>query len=158
VRAATLRDFLKGIASVAVLAADLQDAWRWHAPDTRELRMDDLTENFAVEPAHLVRLCDVVIAGELAPDLLEPIGFAAIASDHFTWDGDTEPGARVAETLYDWSCPEVNFALTIETVRKFRHRLLTGENLLTREDHFRGSGPAPRSVWNSQPTSRSDAG
>ena len=140
--ASTLRDFFLGTATADALAHDVRDAWVWRGSDSRELRMDDLTEDFHVESAHLVRVCDAVISNRLPASALEPIGFGLIASDHFTWDADTDDGSRVAETLWDWSCPEVNFALTAATAEKFRTRLLTGEDRFTSADHFKGSKPA----------------
>jgi hypothetical protein len=147
--ASTIRDFFLGTATVDALANDVRDAWRWRASDSRELRMEDLLEDFRVESAHLVRVCDAVISNRLPASALEPIGFGAIASDHFTWDTDTEDGNRVAETLQDWSCPEVNFALTRETAEKFRTRLLSGEDRFTSADHFKGPKPARVSSWSS---------
>lgn len=120
--------------------------------------MQDISEDFTVEPSHLVRLCDAVVAGQLPPEVLEPIGFGLIASDHFVWDGDTPEGSRVAEALYDWSSPEINFALTVETARKFRSRLLSGEDQFTRDDHYREPKPVPASSWNNRsPTPRPGA-
>lgn len=145
--ASILRDFLLGVTSAEVLVTDLGEPWHWKAPGSRELLMTDLADDIVITPAHLVLLCDAVLAGELPLSLLEPIAFGMIASDHFIWDSDETEGGCVAETLNDWACPEINFALTHDTVRKFRHRLLTGEDQFTREDHYRGPIPAHSSSW-----------
>jgi len=81
-----------------------------------------------VLPEHLVRVCDTVIRGDIRPATLKAIGFFLLASDHFAWDGDTQQGGLVAETVYDWAGPEVNYPLTLENVVRFRERLLTGHD------------------------------
>jgi hypothetical protein len=96
--------------------------------------MRDLQEDFEVEPGHLVLLCDAVLSGELPDIALADIGCALVASDHFQWDTDTPAGSRVADTLFEWSTPEINYALTPQAVAKFRHRLLTGEDQFTSQD------------------------
>lgn len=90
---------------------------------------------FEVRAEFLVRLCDDVLAGRIEPWKLQPIAFCLAASDTFWWDGETPNGGRVAEAVFDWSSPEINFALTSTTVARFRHRLLTGEDTFTRADH-----------------------
>ena len=131
-----LRAFFAGEIPASELAADLRGAFETTGRDTRRLRMADLPpeEAFQVETRHLVRLCDAVLAGDLPPAALEAVGFGLIASDGFEWDGDIPDGMRVAETLYDWSAPEINYALRPDTVAKFRHFLLTGEATFTRGD------------------------
>ena len=132
--AAVLRDFFLGTADAEGLARELAYAMHELAPGCLELRMADLTEPFSITTAHLVRLCDAVLAGKLPPVGLADVGFALVASDHFAWDTDTLEGERVAETIWDWSAPEVNYRLTPETVQKFRHRLLTGEDTFVSAD------------------------
>ena len=140
-RAQTLRNFFAGRLTGPELARDLSGAFEQVGPQTRRLRMaDDLAEEFTITASHLVRLCDAVLAGEVPAEALEAIGFGLIASDEFCWDSDTPDGSRVAEALYDWAAPEVNYALTPATVAKFRHRLLTGEDTFTQADF------APRSA------------
>ncbi len=80
-----------------------------------------MTGRFLVTREMAVALCDAVLAGDLAPEALETIGVALVASDNFYWDeADDEP----AETFYDWSAPAINFALTHGNVRMFRDRLV----------------------------------
>ena len=45
--------------------------------------IEDMDEEFTVTAAMLVRLCDVVLQGELEPDALHGIGFALAASIRF---------------------------------------------------------------------------
>ena len=124
-----LRDYFAGVTDAAALRADLSGAVVATGSRSSSQHIVDMTTESELRPEHLVRLCDAVLSGELAPDDLETIGFCLVASDHFIWDGDVPPGDVVAETVHDWSAPEINHRLTRETVRKFRERLLTGRDL-----------------------------
>jgi hypothetical protein len=124
-----LRDYFAGKTDATALRADLSGAVVATGPCSSSQHIEDMHTDFELRPEHLVRLCDTVLSGELEPGNLQPIGFCLVASDHFSWDGDVPPGDIVAETVHDWSAPEVNYQLTIDTVRKFRERLLTGKDL-----------------------------
>ena len=132
--AAVLRDFFLGRASAEALHREVAYAFHPIATHVFELRMTDLPGDFQVEAAHLVRLCDAVLAGEFPPLALTEIAWAMVSSDRFQWDADEPEGARIADTLFDWSAPEIRYALTPAAVAKFRHRLLTGEDTFTRAD------------------------
>ena len=129
-----VRDFFLGRVEAADLARDLENAFTRTGRDSSRLNMRDLDASFAVTAAHLIRLCDAVLADLIPAQSLEAIGFGLIASDHFEWDGENPDGERVAEALYDWSSPEINYPLTKGNVAKFRHRLLTGEDTFVRAD------------------------
>ena len=127
-KAELLRDFFLGRVSATDLAADVAGAMVQTGHDTYQLHMVDLVDGFPVSATHLVRLCDAVLTGALPAPALADIAFGMIASDHLTWDTDEPDGARVSEALFDWSAPEINFPLRPDTIAKFRHRLLTGED------------------------------
>jgi hypothetical protein len=147
--ATVLRDFFLGLVTDEQLAADLTGTSERVESNSYRYHMTDLKEDFPVESAYLVRLCDAVLAGTLPAEALADVAFGMIASDHFLWDTDSPDGDRVGNTLFDWSSPEMNFPLNPQTVAKYRHRLLTGEDTFTRED---GRGrPQPRRVtWTSK--------
>jgi len=65
-----------------------------------------------------VALCDAVLKGDLPADGLRTIGFALMASDRFHWDGDKD--AVLPDVIGYWSCPEINYPLTVENVQRFR--------------------------------------
>src|SRR4051794_33493887 len=95
VQASTLHAFLAGNATGAALAADVAGAIVQTGPDVYRLRMaDSLDEDVSVTSAHLARLCDAVLAGELSAEALATIAFGMIASDHFVWDADGLDGER----------------------------------------------------------------
>jgi hypothetical protein len=143
---AVLRDFFLGDADSAQLRADLQGGVV-KSGIVRQHRIVDMTTDMLIELSHLVRLCDVVLAGELQPDALQQIGFCLIASDAFHWDGDTVDGAVIAETVYDWSCPEINWPLTQDNVRKFREGLIAGKYVFRKENPINKS-PQPTGADN----------
>src|SRR4029077_5502422 len=89
------------------------------------VKIKDMDQNFALTRAMLVSLCDEVSRGTLAPEMLRPIGFPLIASDKFDFPDDDDDVFR--EVVHDWSCPEVNYPLTLENVRRFRKWLLNEE-------------------------------
>lgn len=130
-----LRDFFDGRASAGDLRADLVGAVVQTAENVFTHKIVDMDADFEVTPDHLVRVCDAVLSGELEASELESIGYCLVASDCFSWDGDTQSGSRVAETAYDWSAPVNNYRLTSDTVRKFRERLMSGQDLFTTDDH-----------------------
>jgi hypothetical protein len=133
-----LRRYFEGSLTADALNVDLSTAFERTGVDTFRLRMEDLGSDFAVTSDHLVRLCDAVLEGSLAPEALRAVGFGLVASERFTWNAETDDGARVSETLHDWASPEANFALSIETAGKFKDRLLSGVDRFTREDHWKG--------------------
>lgn len=70
-RCSVLRDFFLGRASVNELVADLAGARERTGHDAVHHHMeDDLTSAFALEPSHLVLLCDAVLVEAIEPNLL----------------------------------------------------------------------------------------
>jgi len=129
-----LRDFFLGTADIAAPRADLQGAVTQASHDVSSQNILTMATDFDVTAAHLVRLCDAVLAGELPAADLSVIAFCLVASDSFQWDTDTPEGNLIGETLFDWDSPEINYPLDYQTVAKFRHRLITGEDTFTRAD------------------------
>lgn len=139
-----LSDFFLGRNDAGALQRDLVDAVKQTSADVFTQYVTPAEGTFEVKIEHLVRACDAVIQGDLHAHDLEKIGFCLVASDYFHWDSDTTEGERVAETVYDWSAPEVNYALTSETVQKFKERLLTGKSSFTQADFHKGDGKGTR--------------
>lgn len=136
-RESVLRDYFLGLVNESRLIEDLAGSVEQTSCDVIGHHIaSDLSQDFAVEPTHLIKLCDAVLSGKLAAKNLELIGFALIGSEHFMWDGDDTEcgGALVAEVLHHWTSPEINYPLTVENVAKFGHLLLTGVHLFARED------------------------
>ena len=126
-REEVLKRFFLGEVSTKELADNLSGSLV-ERRDVTYQPIKDMRDDFEVRPEHLVRVCDAVLDGEIEGKYLEAIGFCIVASDHFEYDTDTPEGDLVGETVFDWSEPRVNYPLTIENVRKFRERLVTGRN------------------------------
>jgi hypothetical protein len=88
--------------------------------------IEDMDDDFAVTSEMAIRLCDAVLAGELPASALQTIGFALMASDKFQWDADEDE--VLASVIADWSCPEINYPLTLENVQRFRAWLMRAEH------------------------------
>ncbi len=73
-RGETLRRFFVGEATRGELATELQGTWTLSSTGEKRFSCSELNEAFRVRPEHLVRVCDAVLAGQLAPTLLESIG------------------------------------------------------------------------------------
>ena len=129
-----LRDFFLGTADIATLRGDLQGAVTQTSDDVFRQHITTMGTEFDVTAAHLVSLCDAVLSGQLPAADLNVIAFCLVASDRFQWDTDTPKGNIIGETLFDWDSPEINYPLDFQTVAKFRHRLVTGEDTFTCAD------------------------
>jgi hypothetical protein len=124
-RERVLRDFFENQATAAELAQDVAGSISQKSQKVSVVSIENMEDEFTVNAAMLVRLCDVVLQGELEPDALHSIGFALMASDAFCWDGDEDD--VLANVIGDWSCPEVNYPLTLENVKRFRSWLTGSE-------------------------------
>lgn len=118
-----LRRFLVGEAPADELAVDLDGALVRRGKRRTDHPIIDMTVDHTVTTGGLVRVCDAVLGGTLEPQKLKAIGFCIIASDHFDYDTDTDDGSLVAETVHDWSVPEINYPLSHRNVSLWRARL-----------------------------------
>ena len=142
-----LRGFFDDRLTAVDLLADLAGTRSVLGTGSVRHHMTDTESEFVITTEHLVKLCDAVMADQIPPGHLEWIGFGLIASDNFEWDTDTIDGERVGDALFDWASPSTNYQLTIDTVRKFRHRLTTGENTFDQSDFGTAGMSAGRVVW-----------
>jgi hypothetical protein len=136
-REEVLAGFFAGTVGAAQHAADLAGAEEGVSDVESLIKIKDMRAELAVTREMAIRLCDAVLGKQLPPSALAAIGFALIASDHFVWDGDDVLG----EVIWDWSCPEVNYALNLENVKRFRS-WLTGEGAYPARSNV---GPSPGS-------------
>jgi hypothetical protein len=117
-REETLKRFFQGLASVSELSADFAGSTKHFNSVASRTEIEDMQEQFAVDRAMLVTLCEAVLSGRLSPEALRTIGFALQASDSFIWNGDQDD--VLASVISDWACPEVNYPLTLENVSRFQ--------------------------------------
>jgi hypothetical protein len=112
-----LKKYFEGSVPAEELAADVRDARQQVGPRAFVIYIEDMQdEDFRVTNAMAVQLCKDVLRGAIPPALLQPIGFALIASDKFTFDGDEIEG----EVIHDWAGPKVNLPLHLGSVERFR--------------------------------------
>lgn len=126
----TLQQFFEGQRNIQTLRQELAAAVESRGPNWTSQQIIPMGTDFTVTPQHLVLVCDAVLDDSLPPSLLEAVGFCLTASDRFYWDTDTPAGTLVANTVFDWAAPEVNYPLTKENVQKFKARLLSGSSTL----------------------------
>jgi hypothetical protein len=136
-RESVLRDYFLGLVDEQRLSEDLANSAVKTFDDVITCYVtDDFSGDFDVNASHLIRLCDGFLTGKLKAEHLELIGFALEASDHFLWNNKNlgDEDTPVAETIQAWASSEINYPLTVEIVAKFKHLLLTGKRIFTRED------------------------
>ena len=114
-----LARFFNGTITGAALANDLEGSEKQVSTLQSTVEIEDMQEEFVVSRAMAIGLCDAVLNNELQPESLATIGFALMASDRFVWDGNDVLGDIIA----DWSCPEINYQLTLANVGRFRRWL-----------------------------------
>jgi hypothetical protein len=120
-----LRKFFEENATATELAQDVAGSTKQTSETVSVVSIVDMDSEFTVTSDLAIKLCDAVLRGEIPPDALEIIGFALSASERFCWDGDSDE--VLAEVIADWSCPEVNYRLTLENVKRFRAWLMRTE-------------------------------
>ncbi|HEY8670702.1 MAG TPA: hypothetical protein VIL63_07680 [Terriglobales bacterium] len=131
-----LRQFFETKSTATELAQDIDGSTKKTTPQISVTSVEDMDEDFTVTADMAVALCDAVLSGGLPAEGLHTIGFALVASDKFHWDGDQDE--VLANVIADWSCPEINYPLTVESVRQFR-AWLTGAEPYPPKPGLRGS-------------------
>jgi hypothetical protein len=125
----TLKDYFDAKVSIDTLSADLKDSQLQAGHDTTSVHITSFLDNEAYEVTrqHLLKLCNDTLRGLLTATDLNTVAFALIASNYFHWDSTTKDGEIVADTLFDWDNPEINFPLTVDNLRLWKLYLETGE-------------------------------
>jgi len=117
----SIRDFFLGSLTADNLDAEVMSSLRRIDAVTHQVEIEDMFDDFCIEPEMLIRLCDAAADKRLSADALKHLAFAIIASDHFKWTAPV-----VGEVLHDWAAPEINYRLTPENMKKYR-RWLRGD-------------------------------
>lgn len=121
-----LRDFFLGKTDANALSEDIQESVAiMSPPGARYSKTSDgivkMDSKFDLSRADLLTVCDAFLTGGLSAVDLEYIAFALIASDGFCWDGDQDN--ILAEIIYDWAAPEINYPLNVENIQRCRRWL-----------------------------------
>jgi len=152
VREEILKGFFTGEMSELELASDLAGSRKQLDRVESEIAIQDMETEFEVSRSMLVSLCDAVLSGSLQASDLATIGFALQASDKFVWDGDRDD--TLANVIADWSCPEVNYPLTLENIGRFRAWLSDAEPYPTRPSRETQLGERVISITRKVPVGR----
>jgi hypothetical protein len=123
-----LAEFLDGRADADLLRRDLAGAFVRHSPERWTFNVESINESFLVTRLGMLRVCDAVLAGELDPAQLKPIGDCLMMSETFEFD---DPDRELlADVSHCWGSPEICYPLDERHVRAFREWLVTGKNPL----------------------------
>jgi hypothetical protein len=127
----TLRDYFDGLISTDILYMDVEGSEVKTSPDAISINVNQIKEEgeYIITRDHLLKLCNDALIGNLKTNHLTTISFALIASDYFHWDTDIDE--VIAEVIFDWDNPEINFPITIDNLKLWKRYLETGEYDLT---------------------------
>ena len=125
-RESILAEFLSGEVTAALLQIELANVVGANTLQAGENMILDLSYDLEIRRDHLIRLCETFLKGDLDSGQLEAIAFFLIGSDHFVWNSDLKEGELVAEILFDWSAPEINYVLTEQNVSRYLAGLQEG--------------------------------
>lgn len=115
-----LRRYFAGRTTVEELDADLRGSVIELGDRVSAVQIADMTDTFELTRQHLIMLCEAMIRNILEAEALSTIAFALLASDTFHWEDEV-----VSEVLSDWSAPEINFALSLQTINMHREWLVS---------------------------------
>jgi len=110
-REQTIAAFLTGETDAEVLNSEALQSIAHYDHIRTAIAIIDMDRPFIISRDHVIKLCDAAIEGRLSESALNAVAFALVATDHFEWEDDT-----IAEVLYDWSAPEINYPLTPVTL------------------------------------------
>ena len=131
-RESLLAAFLEGETDGAELADGLADLLGRQAPVPGKNLITDLDRKVPVTAAHLVRLCDAHVQGEIDSDDLKAAARFLLAAEHFGWDPSAMDGELVDQVLREWAAPESHYPLTGSNVERYRAGLLEGKHAFRR--------------------------
>lgn len=83
----------------------------------------DFQEDFILKKSHLLRLCNDFLEDKISAWDLEDIAFILGACDRIYWSNKSEEGELIAETMFHWSAPEINYPLTKEYIKRVKESL-----------------------------------
>jgi hypothetical protein len=116
VNESTIAAFLLGKAEADTLAAELESSAERLDAISQQISVKDMATDFLITRDMGIRICDSVLCGKLESAAVRLLAFVILTSDRLTWGDDDLLG----EVLYDWSCPEVNYPLSLENMNLFR--------------------------------------
>jgi hypothetical protein len=126
-----LRKYFEG----KIDAAELKSVIDKMLKDDEEFdsRDDSFGTEMELDAHHLVKVCDDILAGKMSPDYAAHIGAELTTSDQFIFE-DSDSGSRAEDVAFDWDSYDVTYLFNLQTIQKFKTRLLTGKDLFVETD------------------------
>jgi hypothetical protein len=127
----TLRDYFDDLISTDILYMDVEGCEVRTFHNVIRTSIENINEDgeYIITRSLLLKLCNDVLARNLKPNHLTTISFALICSDYFQWD--TNDDEVVTNVIFDWDNSDINYPVTIENLKKWKHYLITNEYTLS---------------------------
>ena len=125
-----LRKYFEGKINATELKAVIDKMLKDEDFDSRD---DSFGTEMELNAHHLVKVCDDILAGKMSPDYAAHIGAELTTSDQFIFE-DSALGSRAEDVAFDWDSYDVTYLFNLETIQKFKTRLLTGNDLFVDSD------------------------
>jgi hypothetical protein len=134
-RESDVKNYFEGNISIEVLIDRIQSqeiernipevSNRQNTPRAIKIKYDkefhDLqTKQFVLTKSHLIQLCNDFLAGRISAWDLEDIAFILYACDGIDWGNDGEERKLIADVMFNFSSPEINYSLTKDYVEKVK--------------------------------------
>lgn len=134
-RERVLRDWLIGEVPTSELLRDLEGTVEQLSPAgvipvRTRYHVMPMGEEFGLTAAHVTRVIDALLTGQIDLLTLEPISFCLEMSDNLRCEDNAE-GDRALDVVSWLANPNINYAITPSVLNKMKHYLATGENALT---------------------------
>ena len=128
---AVLRDYFDNLISTDILYMDVEGSEVKTSYNVISTYVDQIQDGseYLITREHLLKLCSDTLVGKLKTNHLTTISFSLICSDYFHWDSDEDE--VVAEVIFDWDNPDINFPITIDNLKLWKIYLETGINNLS---------------------------
>ena len=84
-----------------------------------------MNEEIKISRSDLIVKCDQYLNGEIGEKDFENYAWELITEDHFDWEDNV-----ISDIVFQWDNPSINFPITKQNVRLWKHQLETDEDLL----------------------------
>ncbi len=84
-----------------------------------------MNQEIKISRSDLIAKCNQYLNGEIKEKDFENYAWNLITKEHIDWDDDV-----ISDIIYQWDSPEINFPITKQNIRLWKHQLETDEDLL----------------------------
>lgn len=133
------RKYFEGIVSAEILIERIQSKgiernipetpYSNNTPRTTKIIYDEQfhdlkPKEFILRRSHLIKLCDDFLMERISAWDLEDIACILYACDGFIWGNTEEERKLMADIMFNFSSPEINFPLTKDYIKKVKGTLM----------------------------------